>query len=423
MKIIIVTVLLISAAFPVLGQSVDTIVEDLIADMTLNYKQEHPDLVFRPNIAVIPVQDKSPNARKYEVGPAITAILESKIEKSIIFSLVTDALRDKMIKEIKFSLSGLAESSNIEPGQIAAVDYFLTGQITEIGSDFMLNLRLIDVESGKVTDALESTISKDKVYRVSEEYTASYVSPYGIGIEFSSTLWNYLYGKTVEIEGQPYSGEYGYVSIALNYRVRKWLVLWGGLDFSPGGMRFENSYESDRQYSASEFNNIDDTGSLSASGANGTFKYSKDRTGFFTINLGGGYVFNITKTFNITLGTVLSMSQTFLVQTYYLPTVDHLDKVESYIITSNDISLWSVTPRLKLQYFITPRVALNLDYGFKYQFAGDSPSQYFFRDGTYSKDYTISELFGLDPTVDPEGKEHYTDLTGHTVSMGIGFYF
>ena len=78
-------------------------------------------------------------------------------------------------------------------------------------------------------------------------------------------------------------------------------------------------------------------------------KYSKDRTGFFTINLGGGYVFNITKTFNITLGTVLSMSQTFLVQTYYLPTVDHESNVEAYTITSNDITLWSVTPRLKLQ--------------------------------------------------------------------------
>jgi len=422
MKIIIIIVFSFFVAFNVFGQSVDSIIEDLIVDMTLNYKQEHSDLVFRPNIAIVPVQDQSPNARKYEVGPAVTAILESKIEKSIIFSLVTDALRDKMIKEIKFSLSGLAESDNLEPGQIEAVDYFLTGQITELGSDFMLSLRLIDVESGKVEDTLDHKIPKDKIYQVSEKYTASYVSPYGIGIEFSFPLWNYLYGDTVAIEGQPYSGEYGYMSISLNYRVSKWLVLWGGLDFSPGGMRFENTFETENTYFASDFKNIDNTSGLSASPADGTFTYDKDRTNFFSIIFGGGYVFNITKTFNITLGAVLSMSQTFLNQTYFLPTVDN-DDVEKYVITSNDISLWSVTPRLKLQYFVKPRVALHHDYGFKYQFAENKAYSYYFRDGTYDKNNTISELYGLNPAVDPQGREHHTDLTGHTASMGVGFYF
>ncbi|MCK5153840.1 MAG: hypothetical protein KAQ93_05725 [Spirochaetales bacterium] len=416
-KFFIISILVFVTSFAS-AQTVDSVIEELITDLTLNFKAENPDLVFRPNIAVVPFADNSPNAKKYEVGPALTALVESKMERSIIFSLVTDMLRDKMIDEINFSLSGLAESDSLEPGQIEAIDYFLTGQVTELGSDFLLSLRLVDVESGKVADAVDQKIPKDEVFETSEAYTSAYVSPYGIGIEFALSPWAYLYGDMVDIEGQP--SEYGYFRIALNYRVRKWLVAWGGLDFSPGGMRFENTHETGIEYTEADFENISGTLPL-----NSSYGYSKDRSDFFSLLLGAGYVFNITKTFNVTLGAELSMSQTYLVQAYNLPAVsDDSDTVGEHIIRSSDISLWTVTPMIKLQYFITPRLAIHSDYGFKYQFSESNASYYTFQDGVYyGTDAPITELYNLDPSKDPEGREHSTDLTGHTISFGFGLYF
>lgn len=422
MKYFIVTVLLVFVAFSAFGQTVDSIVEELVGEMTLNYRAEYPDLVFRPNIAVVPVQDQSPNARKYEVGPAITAILESKIERSIIFSLVTEDLRDKMLEEIKFSLSGLAEGEPLEPGQIEAIDYFLAGQVSEIGSDFLLSLKLIDVESGKVTDALDGRIPKEEVYQASSEYAAAYVSPYGIGIELSMVPWYHLYGDMADIEGQPAEGESGFFSIRLNYRISKSLVVWGSLERSPGGQRLENTYETGIEYSAADFNNIDESAQLATDFPGETFSYEKDRQPFMIFSVGGGYVFNITRAFNITLGAELNMGQTFLEQMYNLPIVGD-DHTQAYTIVSNDISLFSVTPLIKLQYYITPRLAVHFDYGFRYQYAGDGPSQYFFHDAEYGEGNPITELYGLDPTMDPEGREHFTDYTGHRISLGMGFYF
>jgi TolB-like protein len=419
MKYPVVSILLLCIPFLLFGQSVDSVVEGLISEMTLSYKEEHPDLALKPNMAVVPVEDQSPNARKYEVGPAITAILESKIERSIIFSLVNDSLRDKMLSEIKFSLSGLTEGDPLDPGNIAAIDYFLTGSISELGSDFLLSLRLIDVESGEVIEATEGTIPKDEVFQASNEYAAAYVSPYGIGIELSIIPWYYLYGDMADVEGQPAEGESGLFTVALNYRVRKWLVVWGSFSLSPGGQRLENTYETNNEYAASDMHNIDDTAALDTALAGSGLSYSKDRTPFMIMSLGGGYVFNITREFNISLGAELSVTQTFIEQTYYMPTTDN-DQVNSYTIRSNDIALFSVTPKIKLQYFITPRLAVHVDYGFRYQFYEDDASQYFFRDTEYD---TIPELFGLVPSRDPEGRNHLTDYTGHNLAIGLGFYF
>ncbi len=356
---------------------------------------------------------------EYEVGPAFTAIIRSYLERSLIFNLVDEELRDEMIEEIKFSLSGLA-SGELETGGIKLAEYFLVGSVTELGADFRLTLQLVSVETGEVVGSAGKAIPKEEVFETSEAYTAAYVSPYGLGIEFGVIPWATTMGEMAQREGQPHPQEFNLFSIMLHYRIRKWLVAWGGLALAPGAVRFDKSYnEKGINLDAEDVENM---GADLPEGS--TITYSKDRSPYFSLHLGAGYVWNFSKTLNLTAGAELSMAQTFLEQEYTIPLDDTQMSYGTYTVTSNDISLYTIAPTLKVQYFVTPRVAFQFTYQFKYQMNKDTEStNYFFRDGSYGDGAPIPELYDLDPTVDPYGEKHITDMSGHTVNMGVGFYF
>ena len=104
-------------------------------------------------------------------------------------------------------------------------------------------------------------------------------------------------------------------------------------------------------------------------------------------------------------------------------TADTTATSKSYnnMIVSSDSWLTSVKPLVKLQYFLSPRLALNAVYGFNWQFSESKASSYTFQD--IKIEQTIPLLWNLDPSIDPEGNEHVTDLTGHRLDVGVSLYF
>ena len=303
------TIFLVLLLSPLSSQSAKLVIESLISQLTLEFRNTHPDLAFQPNLAVLPVQNQSPSAEEYEVGPAFTAIIRSLLERSLLFNLVDEELRAEMIEEIKSFLSGLASGSLIR----RSLTFFPLCSITESASG----------------------------------------------------LWP-----------------------------------GGGLALAPGAVRFDKSYNE-------KGINLDaeDVENMAADLPEGsTITYSKDRSPYFSLHLGAGYVWNFSKTLNLTAGAELSMAQTFLEQEYTIPLNDGQDSYGTYTVTSNDISLFSIAPTVKVQYFVTPRVAFQFTYQFKYQLNKDTEStNYFFRDGSYGDGAPIPELYELDPTVDPYG--------------------
>ncbi len=405
--------------FPLFSQPAEQVVESLITELTIQFRDSHPDLAFKPNLAILPVESQSPSAREYEVGPAFTALIRSYLERSLLFNLVDDELRDEMIEEIKFSLTGLGDPGNLEAGRILLAEFFLVGSVTELGEDFRLTLQLVSVETGEVVESAGAAIPKEEVLETSQAFTAAYVSPYGLGIEFGLNPWATTMGDMAEIEGQPHPEEFNLFSIKLHYRVRKWLVAWGGLELAPGAVRFDKSYTSyGVNYEDAEVEN------MSGLPSGSTITYSKDRSPYFSLHLGAGYVWNFTRTLNLTLGADLSMAQTFLKQEYTVPLESSPETSQTYTVSSNDISLWVIAPTAKIQYFVTPRVAFHGTYKFKYQINKNTePTNYFFQDGSYGDGAPIPDLYNLDPTVDPFGRKHITDMTGHSFTLGVGFYF
>ena len=178
---------------------------------------------------------------------------------------------------------------------------------------------------------------------------------------------------------------------------------------------------------------LTDAVNLTYSGADLTesLRYKKSRSYWQSV-LGFGYVFNITRAFNLTLGAEFRSGIIYITQEYTMvrdgdPESEANDtpSAASYsnLILSQDSWIASLRPLIKAQYFITPRLAVNLSYGFNWQFRETKPGQYIFQDSYYDTGNQIPLLWDLDPSKDPSGNDHVTDLTGHRIYAGLSLYF
>ena len=101
-------------------------------------------------------------------------------------TVIDDRIRDKLIKEINFSLTGLADTDRIEPGKIEGIDYFVEGSVTQIGESFTISMRVVEVNTSRVIYTSRVSIPKYDIVDYSEKLAAAYVSTYGLGMEFYS---------------------------------------------------------------------------------------------------------------------------------------------------------------------------------------------------------------------------------------------
>ncbi|MDA3938347.1 MAG: hypothetical protein PF693_03425, partial [Spirochaetia bacterium] len=70
-------------------------IQGLVENFSLEYKNKNPDLVFRPNIGILPFSNKSEDAEKYGVGEAVSTLIENTFFRSLLFSVIDDRIRDK----------------------------------------------------------------------------------------------------------------------------------------------------------------------------------------------------------------------------------------------------------------------------------------------------------------------------------------
>lgn len=387
-------------------------IQNLVEDFSVEYKNKNPDLVFRPNIGILPFSNLSPEAEKYRVGESVSILVENTFSRSLLFSLIDDKIRDKLLEEIKFSLSGLADTDRIEPGKIEGIDYFVDGSVSLLGDSFTISMRVIEVNSSKVIYISEISIPKYDIVDYSEKLAAAYVSPYGLGIELYLTPFYYLNSEMSDIEGQIAEG--WPVGFTLNYRINRNLVVWMGLEGTTGAFRLAGTFEN-KEYQVADVVNI--TGYPEPA-----IGYYKERT-YVTGQIGLGYVFNFSRKFNGTIGGDIKVGMSFLQQFYNMR-----DLVDTEIITrvirSQDMSFFILSPVVKLQYYVTPRITVNLGYSYGFQLQQKDETSYTYADDRVDDtDGFFPELYDLKPGVDSEGNSHVIDFSGHRVIMGIGLYF
>ena len=274
-------------------------------------------------------------------------------------------------------------------------------------------MRVIEVNSSKVIYISEISIPKYDIVDYSEKLAAAYVSPYGLGIELYLTPFYYLDSEMSDIEGQIAEG--WPIGFTLNYRINKNIVAWMGFEGTTGAFRLADTFES-KEYPVADVVNIDPLYPFP------TIAYHKERT-YVTGQIGFGYVFNFFRQFNATIGGDIKVGMSFLQQFYSMRDIDD-PEIITRVIRSEDMSFLILSPMVKLQYYVTPRITVNLGYSYGFQFQQKDDTQYTYADMTVGEQNGFfPELYDLYPGVDPEGNEHIIDFSGHRVVMGIGLYF
>lgn len=117
-------------------QDLDRLTAQLIASLPAD----------RPTLAVLPLEG--------EEGRAISEYLVADLQASGKATLVERAQFQKLLQEQALSLSGaLSDSAAVQAGKGLSVRYLVTGSVSKVLGSQRVNLRLVEVETGKILQA------------------------------------------------------------------------------------------------------------------------------------------------------------------------------------------------------------------------------------------------------------------------------
>lgn len=92
-------------------------------------------------------------------GKALTDLLRTEIVRTEKFEVMERGKMDEIMKEQGFQKSGACtdEACLVEMGQLLGVDAMIAGSIGKLGKLILINLRMIDIQTGKIV----KTVSQD----------------------------------------------------------------------------------------------------------------------------------------------------------------------------------------------------------------------------------------------------------------------
>ena len=149
-------------AVTVKAKTVDPVVlDEYFSDIFMELKQTvEADSIG--SLAIIPLEDISQSAKSASIGMTVTEYINSRMAENKSIKVVERSMIDKVLQELNLNMTGLIDAENAkEAGKMIAADAILCGTVTEIGIYFDINLRIIDVENGKILSSGIAEIKKD----------------------------------------------------------------------------------------------------------------------------------------------------------------------------------------------------------------------------------------------------------------------
>jgi len=112
----------------------------------------------KTNIAVLDLKGESLSASDLEL---ISSRLRVELVKTQAFNLVERQKMNDLLKEQGLQISGIVSDENIvKAGKLLGVQQMAAGSVGKIGSLYTINIRLIDVQSGKILKSASADNSK-----------------------------------------------------------------------------------------------------------------------------------------------------------------------------------------------------------------------------------------------------------------------
>ncbi|MEE8336119.1 MAG: CsgG/HfaB family protein [Candidatus Neomarinimicrobiota bacterium] len=103
-------------------------------------------------LAVLPLEGKGISSQDTDI---LTQRLRSSLFKINRFQLVERSLMEEILKEQGLQQSGCTdEECAVEVGRLLGVEFMVTGTIGKIGSSYAIDIRTIEVETGKINNTV-----------------------------------------------------------------------------------------------------------------------------------------------------------------------------------------------------------------------------------------------------------------------------
>ncbi len=423
----------------------NTLVEQLAEDYAVEYGT---NLYSRQTVSIIEIRNTTKEAEDNYVGEAVEELLKNSIADSLVFKLIDRKNLDIAMNEIKLSLSGLTDDKDSpELGKIRGVKLLLDGSVTLDGDNFIINIRLTDVETTAVIASASAEIPKKAMIETSNQIAYEYVTANGIGLSFFITPTRYLVlneSPPVRVgDNEFHSGTGG---ARLTYRLnRRWKFsidmdvnvkdvffdkrtigsmenLTAFDDVFNSGLTISGFWEKDGSFS--EGSNVETE-------LSGDLNYYTLTQAATNVSFMLSYVYSVNQKFNISAGIGPHINWLRYQQTYdNVPIlINEGVAFKRYEVVMNFLGLGG-TANINFEYFVLPRFALNFGITGFYSYIlprkdldawSPTTGEYYYETDNYA-----IESFGLNPFMMPDGRYITEDIypANHIkVYAGASVYF
>lgn len=114
-------------------------------------------------VAVWELEDVSPGGSRMDMGELLSARVAMTLKRRGEYTLVERARLLRVLEELRIGSSSLAdEQARLRVGKLVGARFMVFGSYLIIGGKMRLDLRLVEVETGKVRKAVQkSALSND----------------------------------------------------------------------------------------------------------------------------------------------------------------------------------------------------------------------------------------------------------------------
>ena len=408
------------------------------------YIEKHPDPVTKQGIAVMAIENNSEKATTAKIGELVRAYIEEAMDRSLIFVLTDRANLDKILDEIKFSASGMVSGdSAVEIGEITGTAALVSGSVAEEGSDFRIQLKLTEIETGEVLTVFGFSLPQKELIDASTEYEYGFVAANGIGL--SAKPFSYIYGADTFNNFKPM-----YMDTSVKYRLSRDMMLSAGImvnlitemdlyRWDPSQYSFQDPVlYGDVQpelpipgYLDSDISQI--TGALSDGTAfHVDFQYTLNFSPNFNIGISAGLVSFFRPVLSVLYGSSGDL--------YYDDSGYDATGPSSSVVAQRDNMpmeyvfnpLLGGKLEISPEFFITHRLAVTLTAGYIYTFPAGlreviaSEGQWAYYAEAVASNYSqtaIDKYYGFNPINAPGGGTWTLDMSGFYGGIAVSVFF
>jgi len=426
----IVLLLLLAVCGSPLFADIQQSVLDLLTKLSRDYVQYREAVYFKVPLAVVPFVNSGPLAKQHEIGAVVDELIRGEITNSTYFILTERENLEQILEEIEFSLSDLADTGQtVEVGQLTGARILLAGSVTESGSSFLLNGRLVDVETGVVIGAQSVSVPKEELITEAEAFKYEYVTRYGLGFQA-------LAGADIPFSGIPRSDKFEafpsllHPGAGVSYRPRRFLQIAATMNFTWGEFQYGEFDPRSSEYDNADL--VEAYFELYFSGDTNFPSYSIEYSQKY-LDLTAFYVYQPFKGLTLSLGAggLVGMYNNYIkisnVPIYIGPILSGGvpgDPAlpanwlrQDFVIEGGNALMYGPVAAFKVEYFLSPRLLAYLTVQYRAFFATKA-YRYSLGGLAVAEDEPFYVLAGWIPGITPYGDD--LDISFHSIGVYLG---